>query len=87
MGALRKGARWFTDKMPLNETHPGLIRLIFSRALIIHLLRHPLDVVLSAFSNHLKRSFYCAYDFTSIAQHHVLVMELVEHYRRELTLR
>ena len=82
----RKGARWFTDKMPLNETHLGLIGLIFPQAPIIHLLRHPLDVVLSVFSNHLTHGFYCAYDLTSIARHYVLVMDLVEHYRREMAL-
>jgi tetratricopeptide (TPR) repeat protein len=87
LGALRQGADWFTDKMPLNETHLGLIGLVFPRAPIIHLLRHPLDVVLSTFSNHLTHGFYCAYDLTSIAHHYVLVMELVEHYRREMALR
>ena len=87
LGALRKGARWFTDKMPLNETHLGLIDLIFPKAPIIHLIRHPLDVVLSVFSNHLTHGFFCAYDLTSIARHYVLVMDLVEHYRREITLK
>jgi tetratricopeptide (TPR) repeat protein len=87
LGALRKDAGWFTDKMPLNETHLGLIGLIFPRAPIIHLLRHPLDVVLSVFSNHLTHGFYCAYDLMSIARHYVLVTELVEHYRREMELR
>ena len=87
LGAIGKGARWFTDKMPLNETHLGLIALIFPEAPIIHLLRHPLDVVLSVFSNHLTHGFYCAYDLTSIARHYVLIADLVEHYRREMTLR
>ncbi len=87
LGAMRKGARWFTDKMPLNETHLGLIGLIFPQAPIIHLLRHPLDVVLSVFSNHLTHGFYCAYDLESIARHYVLIMDLVEHYRREMKLR
>jgi hypothetical protein len=87
LGASTKGARWFTDKMPLNETHLGLIGLIFPQAPIIHLLRHPLDVVLSVFSNHLTHGFYCAYDLTSIARHYVLVMDLVEHYRREMPLK
>ena len=73
--------------MPLNETHLGLIGLIFPQAPIIHVLRHPLDVVLSVFSNQLTHGFYCAYDLTSIARHYVLVMDLVEHYRREMTLR
>jgi tetratricopeptide (TPR) repeat protein len=87
LGAVRKGASWFTDKMPLNETHLGLIGLIFLQAPIIHLLRHPLDVVLSVFSNQLTHGFYCAYDLVTIARHYVLVMDLVAHYRREMKLR
>jgi tetratricopeptide (TPR) repeat protein len=87
LGAVKKGASFFTDKMPLNETHLGLIGLIFPQAPIIHLLRHPLDVVLSVFSNHLTHGFYCAYDLESIARHYVLVMGLVGHYRREMSLR
>jgi hypothetical protein len=86
LGALREGADFFTDKMPLNETHLGLIGLIFPQAPIIHLHRHPLDVVLSVFANHLTHGFYCAYDLVSIARHYVLVMNLVEHYRREMSL-
>jgi tetratricopeptide (TPR) repeat protein len=87
LGAIGKNAKWFTDKMPLNETHLGMIGLIFPEAPIIHLLRHPLDVVLSVFSNHLTHGFYCAYDLESIAHHYVLIMNLVEHYRREMTLK
>jgi tetratricopeptide (TPR) repeat protein len=87
LGAVREGAAWFTDKMPLNETHLGLIGLIFPQAPILHVVRHPLDVVLSVLSNHLTHGFYCAYDLTSIARHYVLAMELVEHYRREMGLR
>ena len=87
LGALRKGARWFTDKMPLNETHLGLIGLIFPQAPIIHILRHPLDVVLSVFSNHLTHGFYCAYDLESIACHYLLAMDLVDHYRRGMALK
>ncbi len=87
LGAIGKGARWFTDKMPLNETHLGLTGLVFPEAPVIHVLRHPLDVVLSVFSNHLTHGFYCAYDLTSIARHYVLIMDLVEHYRREMALK
>jgi len=87
LGAMRKGAKWFTDKMPLNETHLGLIGLVFPQAPIIHLVRHPLDVVLSVFSNHLTHGFYCAYDLESIARHYVLIMDLVEHYLQQMPLR
>ena len=87
LGAVRKGVPHFTDTMPLNETQLGLIALIFPQAPIIHVLRHPLDVVLSVYSNHLTHGFYCAYELETIARHYVLIMDLVEHYRRELPLR
>jgi tetratricopeptide (TPR) repeat protein len=87
LGFMEPGATWFTDKMPLNETHLGLIGLIFPEAPIVHVLRHPLDVVLSVFSNHLTHGFYCANALETIARHYVLVFELIEHYRQEMTLR
>jgi tetratricopeptide (TPR) repeat protein len=87
LGLVEPGAAWFTDKMPLNETHLGLIGLIFPAAPIIHVLRHPLDVVVSVFSNHLTHGFYCANALETIAQHYMLIFRLIEHYRQEMTLR
>lgn len=87
MGILDKGAKWFTDKMPLNETHLGLIGLLFPEAPMIHVLRHPLDVVLSVFSNHLTHGFFCSYELETAAKHYVRVMDLVAHYRAEMALK
>jgi TPR repeat protein/tetratricopeptide (TPR) repeat protein len=86
-GVIEPGSVWFTDKMPLNEMHLGLIALIFPRSPLIHILRHPLDVVVSAFSHQLTHGYFCAYALETIAQHYVLVMDLVEHYRTEMPLR
>ena len=86
-GILRPGARWFTDKMPLNETHLGLISLLFPASPILHLVRHPFDVVLSVFSNQLTHGFYCAYDLDSAARHYALIADLIAHYRAELPMR
>jgi Tfp pilus assembly protein PilF len=87
LAILAPGTAWFTDKMPLNETHLGLIALMFPQAPLIHVIRHPLDVVLSVFSNHLTHGFYCAYGLESAARHYLLVLDLVEHYRSAMTLR
>jgi tetratricopeptide (TPR) repeat protein len=87
LGVLPPDVEKFTDKMPLNEMHLGLISLIFPTAPLIHVLRHPLDVVLSVFSNHLTHGFHCAYDLAGIAQHMLLVHDLVAHYRAEMELR
>ena len=87
LGLVPQGAAWFTDKMPLNETELGLISLLFPQSPLLHLIRHPLDVVLSVFSNLLTHGFYCAYALESAARHYVLIMDLVDHYRSELSLR
>jgi tetratricopeptide (TPR) repeat protein len=86
-GVVETGSAWFTDKMPLNETHLGLISLVFPRSPLIHILRHPLDVILSAFSHNLTHGYFCASALETLAQHYVLVMSLVQHYRTELALR
>jgi len=83
-GVLREGAAWFTDKMPLNETHLGLIYLLFPQSPLVHVIRHPLDVVVSAYSNLLTHGFYCAYALQTIAHHYALIDGLVEHYRAEI---
>jgi Tfp pilus assembly protein PilF len=87
LGIIEPGTAWFTDKMPLNETHLGLIALMFPRSPLIHVLRHPLDIVLSTFSNHLTHGFYCSYALETAARHLALTLELVEHYRSQMTLR
>jgi tetratricopeptide (TPR) repeat protein len=80
-------AGWFTDKMPLNEFHLGLIGLVFPDAPLLHLRRHPLDVLVSVFANSLTHGFFCAYDLAGIARHYVLTHRLVAHYRAEMALR
>lgn len=85
-GLFQKGAAFFTDKMPLNETHLGLIALLFPQLPVIHMLRHPLDVVLSIYANHLSHDYFCASALESIARHYVLMADLTAHYRQVLSL-
>jgi len=87
LGIVPEGAAWFTDKMPLNETHLGLIHLLFPESPLVHVVRHPLDVVLSVYSNLLTHGFYCAYALESAARHYARVMELVDHEVNEMSLR
>jgi hypothetical protein len=78
---------YFTDKMPLNETHLGLIALLFPEAPLIHVIRHPLDIMVSAMSNHLTHGFFCASALETAVQHYIRVMDLVQKYRSEMALR
>ena len=72
--------------MPLNETHLGLIHLVFPEAPIIHVRRHPLDILVSNFSNFLTHGFHQAFAVATIARHFVLTDDLVEHYKQQLDL-
>ncbi|HBK06057.1 MAG TPA: pilus assembly protein [Acetobacteraceae bacterium] len=87
MGILTPLAAWFTDKMPLNETHLGLIALLFPEAPLIHVIRHPLDIMVSALSNHFTHGMFCASALETAATHYVRVMNLVQKYRSEMALR
>lgn len=77
---------WFTDKMPLNETHLGLIALLFPASPILRLIRHPLDVVLSVFSNQLTHGFDCAAKLDTAALHIARIAALIESYHTEMRL-
>ena len=48
-GTAKPDARYATDKLPLNLMRIGLIRLLFPEARIIHVMRHPLDAIVSAY--------------------------------------
>jgi len=87
LGIWEEGARYFTDKMPLNETHLGLIHLMFPEAPIVHVRRHPLDVLISNFSNFLTHGFEQAFALKTSAAHFAMTDELVRHYRENLDMR
>jgi tetratricopeptide (TPR) repeat protein len=80
IGAVDPQKPWFTDKMPLNETHLGLISLLFPASPVVHLVRHPLDVVLSVYSNGLTHGFNCASELETAAKHYALIADLIQHY-------
>jgi tetratricopeptide (TPR) repeat protein len=80
------GEHLFTDKMPLNETNLGLIHLVFPEAPVIHLIRHPLDVVLSCFFNDLTHGNNMSYDLKTAAQHYALIRDLLDHYLEQMDI-
>ncbi len=86
MGFVHEGAGLFTDKMPLNEVHLGLIALIFPKAPLIHMVRHPLDIMVSAMSNIFTHGAFCGSALETAAKHLVLSADLVAHYRADMDL-
>jgi len=85
-GIPRQGPRFFTDKTPFNGPHLGLISLLFPQSPIVHLLRHPLDSVLSSFFTQMSHGYGMACDLATVAEHYVRVAELIDHYREQLDL-
>jgi len=85
-GIPQSGPRFFTDKTPFNGPHLGLISLLFPESPIIHLQRHPLDSVLSSFFTQMSHGYGMACSLETIAEHYVMVADLIDHYREQLEL-
>jgi tetratricopeptide (TPR) repeat protein len=84
---LGRGQKFVTLRSPGDVWHLGLIKLLFPEAPIIHLLRHPLDVLMQNFARDKKLEGDCGVSLAALAQHYDLVMSLLRHYRGQLTLR
>lgn len=84
---LEPGVRRFTDKMPMNELHLGLIHGLFPEAKIIHVVRHPLDSVLSTFFTDATHGGHCSFNLASAARHYRLLLDMTEHYRKKLGIK
>jgi hypothetical protein len=82
-GIAQSAKPYFTDKMIFNEMNLALISLILPQAPVIHMIRHPLDVVLSVFSHQLSGGVRSRFTLVDIAKHYVAVTDLVAHYQRE----
>jgi tetratricopeptide (TPR) repeat protein len=86
-GLLTPETRFVTDRAPDNYWHLGLIKLLFPDAPVIHILRHPLDIMLSNLGQDKRLEANCGVSMAAIATHYNLVMSLIRHYRGQLTLR
>jgi tetratricopeptide (TPR) repeat protein len=83
----RPDIRFITDRAPSNAWHLGLIKLLFPDTPVIHVIRHPLDVMLSILSQDRKLEANCGTSMLAAARHYALIMDMVKHYRGQLTLR
>lgn len=77
---------FFTDKMPLNELHLPLIRMLFPAAPIFRMQRHPLDVMVSCMSNWLVHGGYYASSLEVAASHYRAVDDVIQHYERQFAI-
>ncbi len=70
----------FTDKMPNNWQHVGLIRLILPNAKIVDARRHPMSCCFSGWKQHFARGQTFTYDLGEIGRYYRDYVKLMAHY-------
>ena len=80
----RQSAPFFTDKMPNNFRHIGLIHLILPNAKIIDARRAPLDCCWSGFKQLFAEGQEFTYGLSEIGQYYRAYVDLMDHWERTL---
>jgi tetratricopeptide (TPR) repeat protein len=86
-GLSAPGVRFITDRAPGNPWHLGLIKLLFPEAPVVHVIRHPLDLMLANLAQERRLEANCGVSMVALARHYDLIMSMIRHYRGQLTLR
>jgi tetratricopeptide (TPR) repeat protein len=71
---------FFTDKLPNNWLHTGLIHLILPRARIVDVRRDPLDCCFSNFAQHYARGQGFSYSLAKMGRYYADYVELMAHF-------
>ena len=80
----RQGAPFFTDKMPNNFRHIGLIKLILPNAKIIDARREPMACCFSGFKQLFAEGQEFTYGLDEIGRYYRGYVELMDHWDRVL---
>ncbi|HUJ52459.1 MAG TPA: sulfotransferase [Steroidobacteraceae bacterium] len=77
---LRSGREHFTDKLPNNFSHVGLIHAILPRATVIDARRHPMDACFSTFKQHFAEGQAFSYDLEDLGRYYRCYLSLMDHW-------
>jgi len=77
---LPKKTQHFTDKMPANFAHVGLIHLALPNAKIIDARRHPLDVCVGNYRQLFAQGKNHAYDLNECAEYFLDYIRVMDHW-------
>jgi tetratricopeptide (TPR) repeat protein len=77
---LRSGRAHFTDKLPNNFSHVGLIHAILPQAIIIDARRHPMDACLSTFKQYFAEGQTFSYDLEDLGRYYRCYLSLMDHW-------
>jgi len=80
----RQGAPFFTDKMPNNFRHIGLIHLILPNAKIIDARRNPMDCCFSCFKQLFAQGQEFTYGLEDIGRYYADYVSLMAHWHEVL---
>ena len=75
-----EGAPYFTDKLPFNFLHIGLIKKILPQAIIIDARRNPMDCGLSLYKQHFPTGVDFSYDLTHIGAYYTNYLRVMDHF-------
>ncbi len=77
---LRAGRAHFTDKLPNNFSHIGLITAILPGAVVIDARRHPMDACFSTFKQHFAEGQTFSYDLTDLGRYYRCYLSVMDHW-------
>lgn len=75
-----ENTEFFTDKMPFNFEHVGLIHKILPSAFIIDIRRNPLDCGFSLYKQHFSRGSGFSYDLGHIGHYYNGYLRVMDHW-------
>ncbi len=77
---LRLGRRHFTDKLPNNFSHVGLIHAMLPHATVIDVRRHPMDACFSTFKQYFAEGQTFSYDLEDLGRYYRCYLALMDHW-------
>ncbi len=75
---------FFTDKLPNNFPHVGLLHLILPNAKVINTRRHPLDSCLGAYKQLFGKGQHFTYDMVDLAEYYRNYCNTIRHWHTVL---
>jgi cytochrome c-type biogenesis protein CcmH/NrfG len=78
------GRPYFTDKLPNNFSHVGLLHLILPKAKVINARRHPLDSCLGSYKQLFGKGQHFTYDMSELAAYYRQYHETMRHWHEVL---
>jgi tetratricopeptide (TPR) repeat protein len=77
---LRHGHERFTDKLPNNFSHIGLIHAVLPQATVIDARRHPMDACFGTFKQYFAIGQTFSYDLEDLGRYYGCYLSLMDHW-------